>query len=425
MNIEHYNADAERAVLGAILEDTSILPKVLDAVNVQDFYFEAHKATLRAFIELQEPGKPVPPVLLTDILSRTGKVDGVHLFVSELMDSTPSTALVGDYCKHIKEKAVTRRIIETAQQIQQRAEETTTDVDGLLSFAQQSIMTLSATTSANTGRDMRTLARTAFATIEERKQNGGPTGITSGFEGLDQLLAGLRPGLFYPVAGRPGTGKTAIALNIARAVAGGGYVVVFFSLEMPSTELTNRLLSSETGIDGHKLNRGYLSDEEWGKAVNATDRIARLPIFIDDATLSIDRIATRARRHKAETGLDLVIVDYLQLVPPSRRWNTREQEVSEVSRTLKAIAKELNVPVIAGAQLNRNIENRTTKTPTLADLRESGAIEQDADAVIFIVPKNNDGGTELVVEKNRQGPTGSVSLTFDKRTTTFKETRQL
>jgi replicative DNA helicase len=421
MNIEHYNADAERAVLGAILEDTSILPKVLDAVNVQDFYFEAHKATLRAFIELQEPGKPVPPVLLTDILSRTGKVDGVHLFVSELMDSTPSTALVGDYCKHIKEKAVTRRIIETAQQIQQRAEETTTDVDGLLAYAQKEIMSLTATATA-TGADMRTLIKDAFQTLEERYKNGGALpGISTGYKHLDTLTGGLKAGGLYIIAGRPGTGKTAIALNITRKGAAAGKPVSFYSLEMPKGELMTRLISAETEIDGHKLSRGYLSPDELHRAALSADTLARLPVIIDDASLSVDRIATRARRHKAEGGVDLVVVDYLQLVPPSRRWNTREQEVSEVSRTLKALAKELSVPVLAAAQLNRDIERRNNQTPTLADLRESGAIEQDADVIMFLAPADDHGGTELIVAKNRQGPTGAIDLIFSKRITRFKE----
>lgn len=424
MSAEHYNADAEKAVLGAILEDPSALPKVLDALTIDDFYFEAHRATLRAFIELQDTGKPADPVLLVNILNRTGKVDGAHLFVSELMDRTPSPELAGHYCGLIKDKATTRRIIETAQEIQQRAEGTTTDIDGLLAYAQKEIMALTTTATA-TGGDMRALIKESFKTLEERYKSGGSLpGISTGFKHLDALTGGLKAGGLYIIAGRPGTGKTAIALNITRSAADAGKSASFFSLEMPSTELTNRLLSSETGIDGHKLSRGYLSYEELDRAASAADTLARLPIIIDDASLSVDRMATRARRHKIEGGVDLVVVDYLQLVAPSRRWNTREQEVSEISRILKALAKELSVPVLAGAQLNRDIERRNNQTPTLADLRESGAIEQDADVIMFLLPTDDHGGTKLTVAKNRQGPTGAIDLIFDKRITRFTGTKQ-
>ena len=190
---------------------------------------------------------------------------------------------------------------------------------------------------------------------------------------------------------------------------------------MPSIELTNRLLSAETGVDGHKITRGYFTNADLAKLAAAADNVARLPLYVDDANLPIDRIAARSRRIKADRGLDVIFIDYLQLVAPSHRWNTREQEVSEVSRSLKALAKELNVPVIAGAQLNRAIETRAEKKPTLADLRESGAIEQDADAVLFLSPTNEKGATDLIIAKHRQGPTGAVKLFFNKKITRFYE----
>ena len=236
---------------------------------------------------------------------------------------------------------------------------------------------------------------------------------------MDRFLGGRSGGL-YIVAGRPGSGKTAIALQIGRKVSGSGQPVRINSLEMTSAELSQRLLSDETGIDGHARSRGYLIADQWRSAAVAADSLAKLPMTIDDTGgLPIDRLMARSRRLKIEKGIELIIVDYLQLVRSSQKRGTREAEVADISRSLKSLAKELDVPVLCAAQLNREVEGRRNKTLVLADLRESGAIEQDADVIVFLCEAGVDGSTELIIGKNRQGPTGKVPLAFDRARTRF------
>lgn len=420
--------EAERAVVGAVLLDRQALAVVMDVVTPGDFDAEAHVRILTAVVALQDRGQPPDLVLLAEELRNRGHLDkvGGPAYLAELMDSSPSAANVAHYARIVKEKAVTRGIIEAAQRIIRKAHNLNGDgTDALSAFAQREIITATTAGSGPSGTEIRDLVKATFRGIEERGQQGDAlAGLSTGLKGLDAITAGLKPGLLYIVAGRPGTGKTAIALNIGRTVAGAGSRVIFFSLEMPGLELSLRLLSSESKVDGHRLARGYLAEVEWSKSVQAADALAKLPLTVDDTGgLQIDRLMARARRTAAERGLALVVVDYLQLVRPSQRWGTREQEVSEVSRSLKALAKELGVPVLAAAQLNRSVENRTDKRPTLADLRESGAIEQDADVIAFISRREGEP-VELSIAKNRQGPLGKINLEFDPRLTRFSEPKE-
>lgn len=416
--------EAERAVVGSILIDKNALPVVLDTLTPSDFYVDAHGRILAACIALQDRGQPPDLVLLAnelrgrDVLEKVGGAT----YLSELSDSTPSAANVMHYCRIVKEKAVARAVVEAARRIIEKAHNLNGDgTDALLAYAQREILPISSNGSGGGGKELREIMKRNFAEMEERHRSGNALpGLSTGFPGLDAMTGGAKRGCLLIVAGRPGTGKTALVLQISRKAAGSGLPIVIFSLEMPSAELSQRLLSAETGIDGHKLMRGYLGADQWYSVAASADALARLPITIDDTGgLPIDRLMAGARRLKIEKGIELIIVDYLQLVRPSQKWGTREQEVAEVSRNLKALAKELDCPVICAAQLNRAIEGRTNKTPVLSDLRESGAIEQDADVILFLREADDDGSTEISIGKNRQGPTGKVELMFDKARTRF------
>ena len=364
--------------------------------------------------------------MIKDELKSRGNLDkvGGASYLCQLVDETASAVNVSHYCKIVKEKAIARSVVEAMKRITEKAHNLNGEgTDSLIAFAQKELLSVSNNGSGPSGVDFRDIMKRSFADLEERYHSGSPlAGLPTGFSGLDTLTVGLKPSHLYIFAGRPGSGKTAIALNIARTNAGNGRPVAIFSLEMPSTELSQRLLSSETGIDGNQLARGFFGADQLIAAAKFADSLARLPITIDDTgALPIDRLMARARRLKIEKNIALIIVDYLQLVRPSQRWGTREQEVAEVSRCLKALAKELSVPVLACAQLNRAVEARDNKQPTLADLRESGAIEQDADVIVFLKEAADNGATELTIAKNRQGPTGRLPLIFDKARTQFKD----
>jgi len=421
--------EAEKAVLGAILQDKDALHAVMDILKPDDFDATAHRRILEAILALQGRGQPPDLVLLSEELRNRGDLDkvGGPAYLGELADSSPAAANVAFYARIVRDKAIARGIVEASRRIIEKAHSMNGDgIDSLTAYAQGEILRAAATGTGPAGAEIRDLVHRTFRGIEERSQKGEALpGLSTGLTGFDALTGGLKPALLYIKAGRPGVGKTAVVVNIARSAAGADGRVVFFSLEMPGSELVQRLLSMETGIDGFRLARGLLSPEEWSRCVRASDALAQLPLVIDDTGgLSIDRLMARARRTKAEKGLALIVVDYLQLVRPSQRWGTREQEVSEVSRSLKALAKELNVPVLATAQLNRGIESRQDKRLNLADLRESGAIEQDADVIAFLQPADDKGDVvELKISKHRQGPTGTVALLFDRKRTQFKDLR--
>jgi len=427
MTREVRSLEAERAVLGAMILDAAALPAAMDMLSPSDFDATAHQRIMEAITALSNRGQPADITLIAEELQQHGALDkiGGRLYLAGLLEETPSAANVEHYARIVKDRSVTRELCAAARRIIERTSNQNGDgLEALISFAQKEIMAISSIMTGSSGQEMNDLILRTHREIEKRWQRGDALpGLSTGFPGLDTITGGLKSGLLLILAGRPGTGKTALALNISRCVAGAGCRVLFASLEMPGTELSLRLLSAESGIDGHRLSRGMIGPEEWGQSVKAAVAVAKLPMTIDDTGgLPIDRLMARARRLKAEKGLGLIIVDYLQLIRPSQKWNTREQEVAESSRSLKALAKELAVPVIACAQLNRAIESRVVKHHTLADLRESGAIEQDADVIAFLSTADDVGQlVELSIAKHRQGPTGSISLLFDRKRTRFVE----
>lgn len=419
--------EAERAVIGAILQDKDNLNSIMDIIKPDDFDSPAHKRILECLLSLQDRGQPPDLVLLSTELGNRGVLDkiGGPAYLAELADASPVTGNITYYARIVREKAIARRIIEAARRMIARVYEPDGEgTDSLIAYAQEQILTVSRAITGPSGIKIRNAVHHTFKDIEERHQKGTPLpGLSTGFTGVDAVTGGLKQRHLYIIAGRPGSGKTAFVLNIARNVAAVEGQVIFFSLEMSFSELSLRLISAETGIDGHRLSRGILWSEEWPRCGKAVNTLAQLSMEIDDTGgLPIDRLMARARRIKAEEGLVLVIADYLQLIRPFQKWGVREQEVAEVSRSLKALAKELNVPVLATSQLNRAIENRQNKRPTLGDLRESGAIEQDADVIAFLWPVDDSGeDTELIIAKHRQGPTGEVALIFDRKRTQFKD----
>ncbi|HEX5483947.1 MAG TPA: replicative DNA helicase [Terriglobia bacterium] len=430
-----HNLEAERALLGSILLDNAALNIALETLKVGDFYSEAHRTAFQKMIELSEASRPVDLVVLADSLEREGLLEkaGGRVFLAALLDGVPiaSNPSAAAYARIIKEKAIIRGLINASHNILARCYEETDDPETLLDLAQSQIFEIAETDMPTGFYRVPDIVKTSFGTLDKLFDMGhGVTGVATGFEVLDKMTSGLQPGELVIIAARPSLGKTALALNIAaHAAAHQKKTSAIFSLEMSKESLLIRLLCSEGRIDSHRLRTGFASQDDWAKMSKALGRLAEAPLFIDDTpALSIMQIRAKARRLKAEKGLDLMIVDYLQLITGHGRFENRNQEVSYISRSLKAIAKELNLPVIALSQLSRAPEAGKGRNPELSDLRESGAIEQDADMVIFIhrgladPETENPQGivTELNIGKQRNGPTGPFKLVFLKPYTRFE-----
>lgn len=418
------NLDAEQAVLGAILLDNEALLSSLEVLVPQDFYKESHRQVFRAMLALNEANQAIDLVTLTDDLKRKGLLEqvGGASYVTSLVTSVPTAANVRYHARIVHEKAVLRNLITVATGIVEKGYEAAEGADVLLDRAEASIFSISEKRARPSFVPIKEIVKSSFETIErlyEKKE--GVTGLPTGFRDLDEKTSGLQPSDLIVLAGRPSMGKTAMALNIAAHVGiEKRATVAIFSLEMAKEQLVIRMLCSEAMVDAHKLRSGYLARTDWPKLTTAAGRLSEAPIFIDDtATLSVLETRAKARRLKAEHGLALILVDYLQLMRGRGEADTREQEISEISRSLKALAKELAVPVVALSQLSRAVESRERKKPVLADLRESGAIEQDADVVLFIyreelyrATEDNKGIAEIIIGKQRHGPVGSFHLTF-------------
>jgi len=433
-----HNLEAERALLGSVLLDDAAFNLALEMVGKDDFFSEAHRIIFEKMITLSEKGRPIDPVTLSEELSKEGLLEkaGGPANVAALTDGIPigSTAGVHEYSRIIKEKALIRRLINASNNVIARCLEGVDDPETLVDLAQSQVLEIASEKVQSGFFRVQDIVKTSFGTLDVLFDRGqGVTGVETGFVDLDNMTSGLQPGELIIVAARPSLGKTALALNIAaHAATHAKKVVGIFSLEMSKESLLIRLLCSEGGIDSHRLRTGFASKEDWAKMTRALGRLAEAPLFIEDTpALSIMQIRAKARRLKAEKGLDLLIVDYLQLVTGHGRFENRTQEVSFISRGLKSIAKELNVPVIALSQLSRAPEAGKGREPQLSDLRDSGSIEQDADVVIFIhraAPgADTDGGpeevgmvTELNIGKQRNGPTGPLKLVFLKPYTRFE-----
>jgi replicative DNA helicase len=416
------NIEAERAVLGALLHDNLSLGAALELIEAGDFYGDAHRRIFGAIVALSDRNEPADLITVSAALKDQGRLEqiGGTAYLSGLVDDVASSANIAYYAKIIKEKAVDRSLIAVASSIMEAAYSPEKSTAEAVNEAQQVILNLTVTRRKATVQSAREIAKRTFATIEERSKRGiGLTGLSTGLRKLDEITLGLQAGELFIIAARPGMGKTAMAIGIARHVAQEGTPVFFYSAEMPADTLMIRMLSPGAGIDSHQLRRGAIFGTAWETLTRATEAIGSLPLFIDDgADVTPVELRATVRRLKAEQGIGLLLVDYMQLMRTGEKYETREREVAEISRTLKGIARELNIPVIGLSQLNRKIEDRVDKRPLLSDLRESGAIEQDADVIAFIY--RDEYEAEINIAKHRNGPTGKIRVQFS-RTQVFED----
>jgi replicative DNA helicase len=427
------NLEAEQAVLGGMLIDNDAINRVVEVVNPNDFYRDSHQKIFGAIIELYNKNEPSDLVTLTDALKARGELESVGgaSYLAALVDGVPTAANVTSYSKIVREKAVLRQLITGATDIVSRGYEEKGDIDEFLDNAEKIIFEIAQRRVGAGFTTVRDIVRDSFKAIEALYEKKALiTGVSTGFKDLDRLTSGLQKSDLIIVAGRPSMGKTAFALNVAEnAAVEGQKVCAIFSLEMSREQLVQRMLCSRGEVDAQKLRGGFLSESDWPKLTRAAGILSEAPLFIDDSPgLTVLEVRAKARRLQREHGLDLIMVDYLQLMRGAARLESREREISDISRSLKALAKELSVPVVALSQLNRGVESRTDKKPQLADLRESGAIEQDADVIAFIYrdemynPSSPDvGKAEIIVGKQRNGPTGRVMLSFRKNITRFDD----
>ena len=425
--------EGERAILGGLLIDNDSLPKVLATLAADDFYREAHRNVYKAVTDLFNRNEPVDWVTLTAALKEAGLLENIGgpAFLAELVDAVPSAANIEHYTRVVKEKAVLRQLISASTEISTRCYEEHGSLDEFVDQCEELIFKVGETRIQSGFVHVKPLMNEAFKMVEalyDRKEN--ITGVASGFSDLDGLTAGFQRSDLVIIAGRPSMGKTSFALNVAmNAAIDGGVPTAVFSLEMSKEQIALRILCAKARVNLKSLRTGYLIQEDWGRLTQAVGSISDSPLYVDDTpAINTLEIRAKARRLKKERDLGLIVVDYLQLMRGATKSDSREKEISEISRSLKALAKELNLPVIALSQLNRKVEERPNKRPQLADLRESGAIEQDADVILFIYRdevynKSEDnpkkGEAEIIVGKQRNGPIGMVTAVFDSRFSTF------
>ena len=430
-----HNDNAEKAVLGAMLYENKPVPEVSEILTAEDFYSRGHKHIFNSITRISDHGGAADLVTVSDDLRNAGLLDksGGVAYIAELTDSVISSANARQYAQIVKDKANERRIIETANKMREAVY--SGQAEEAIAEAQKSIFTLSMERSKHSIRTIREIAVKRVSLYEARHKQGGikKTGIPTKLESFDDITGGLQDDDLIIVAGRPSMGKSSFAISITKAAVLNGTPALIVSLEMPAESITDRILADMTGKDLRQLTRGFILNNDWPRITNAVSIIGNAPLFIDDnAAITPAEIRAKARRLKAEHNLGLLIVDYIQLVRVPGKHETREQAVAEISRTLKAIARELSIPVIGLSQLNRQVDSRNEKRPLLSDLRESGAIEQDADVIAFIYrdevynkrPDNpNRGIAEIEIAKHRNGPTGTFKIRFNPATQTFTDYR--
>ena len=426
---------AEQSVIGSMFFSKKALQKCIESLNKDLFYDDRHAQIFECIIELSEKGTPIDITIVTSELNNKKQltsVGGVE-YLSELTTIVPSAANVDEYIKIVKEKAIRRRLIETALDIETDGYNWSSSVDELLDKSEKNILKLSKT---RTGSEFRTIQEVLFKTQEDLEKlsqmKGEITGLTTGFYNLDKVTSGLQPNQLIIIAARPAMGKTAFALNlVTNAAKATGKKVALFNLEMNAEQLAMRMLSSEGQIDGIKLTKGKLENNDWKRVNEAISRLAETNIYINDnLSITLSEIRAVCRRLHSEGNLGLIVIDYLQLINlDNGYYGSRQQEISEISRSLKTLAMELGVPIIALAQLSRSVEARDDKRPILSDLRESGSIEQDADLVAFLYRDDyynketaideNTSKSEFIIRKHRNGPTATIDLIFKRNTSTF------
>ncbi|WP_051286651.1 replicative DNA helicase [Megalodesulfovibrio gigas] len=430
-----HNLEAEQSVLGGVLIKAVTLSSIAEVVSADDFYYPQHRFIYQACLELSGRNLPVDMVSVAEHLRREKKLDdaGGPTYLAELSESVIGAANAYYHATIIRDKSLQRQLIEAGSKIVSESFEPRPEINELLEFAEKTVFDISQRQVGSSITPANDLVRLVFDELTARFENKqAVTGVPTGYHKLNELTAGLQPTDLIIIAGRPAMGKTAFALNVCmRAAIQGGTSTVVFSLEMGKEQLMQRMLCAWGKVDLSKMRRGNINDEDWTKLHAAADHFSRANLFIDDTpALSVTELRGRCRRLKREKNLGLVVVDYLQLMRASRRIDSREQEISEISRSLKALAKELHLPVVALSQLNRKLEERGDKRPQLSDLRESGAIEQDADVIMFlyrdeVYNKREDnpkrGVAEVIIGKQRNGPLGVVELAYVGAYTAFEE----
>lgn len=422
--------EMEKKLLSAMmLKESKIIPTVATILTAADFYREEHKLIYRALLEIYGRGTPPDVLLVEEELRKTGELVKVNRkYLYSLVDYEWTTSRAETYAKTIKDKAILRRLIEVAEETIEDAYEESEDVEDILEIAAKKIFAI---TTQNKTTDFEALSLITQKSLDRIQDiNNNPEkmqGIPTGFLDLERVLNGLQRSDMIILAARPSMGKTALALNIAKNAARKGNVVAIFSLEMGKAQLAKRLLATESGVNSQRINRGELDYNEMEQLLLAVDRLSKLKVYIDDnGGQTILEIRSKARRLAHEVGLDLIVIDYLQLMT-GRRAENRQQEISDISRNLKTLARELDVPILALSQLSRSVELRAEKKPQLSDLRESGSLEQDADIVMFLYREeyynreesDKANVAEVIIAKNRNGPTTAVNLYFDKETMRF------
>lgn len=425
------NVDAERSILGAILLDNALCNRAIEVLKRDEFFLDSHRRIFEKMIALTESGMPIDLITLSDELRRANEFEqvGGASYIASLIDGVPRTDTIEHHARIVKQKAMLRRLISASNQIVTRCFSDEEDPEIIIDQAEQMIFQIAEDRIRQGFQHIGSVAERRLQQIEEMSTRPMMiTGVPSGFTDFDQHTSGLQRQDLIIIAARPSQGKTALALNLAQYAAKNGHVVGIFSLEMSAEQLASRLLCSEARVDAHRLRSGFLNRDEWVRLADALRRLTDTKIYLDDTpAVGVLEMRAKCRRLKAEHGLDVLIVDYLQLMAGRGRIESRQQEVSQISRDLKALAKELDIPVVALSQLSRAPEMRSDHRPQLSDLRESGSIEQDADLVCFIYREEvynptdeNRGMAELLIGKQRNGPTGTVHLAFLKEFTRFE-----
>jgi len=429
------NLEAEQSILGGLMLDREALDQVGDMLVADDFYKPAHQKIYNAIKELHSKNQPIDIITVTNILQAEGSMDmvGGPEYLISLLDKTISSANIVTHAKIVRDKATLRRLIQVNSGLIEKAyNQEFADVESFIDQAESEIFKIGENKTATGLVGSMEIVKASIQKIEELYKNKAEiTGLGTGFKKLDEMTAGLHPGEMTIIAARPSMGKTAFSLNIAQHIALRlKKTVAYFSLEMGKESMMMRMLAAESKVSMSEIRNGRIQDSAWPKLINAASALSEASIFIDDTPgISPFEIRSRARRLKAEHGLDVIMIDYLQLMSMKQKFNSREQEVAEISKSLKAIAKELQIPVVALAQLNRGVEGRTEKKPMLSDLRESGSIEQDADVIMMLYrddyydKENPDkqGHAEVIVGKQRNGATGPVKLRFDAQYNRFRD----
>ncbi len=414
------NVEAEQSVLGAMLLDEEAIVKAMEILEPGDFYRDAHSVIFEAVVNLEDRSEAVDTITVTDELRDANALEDIGgvSYITELANTVPTAANVEYYAKIVEEKALLRQLIRTSNEINQRAYKGVDEVDELLDWAEHQMFAITAKRNVRSYAHLREILVETFEHVEKlHTERGSVIGIPSGYPDLDKMTSGFHNSELIILAARPAQGKTTLCLNFAsHAAVEAGVPVAIFSLEMARIQLAQRMLCGQANIDAHRMRTGYLSEEDWSKFSSALSTLSEADIIVDDTPgLGLMELRARARRMKSEHNIGMIIIDYMQLMDVRGHQENRQQEIATISRSLKALARELDVPVIALSQLSRAVTQRQGQRPKLSDLRESGAIEQDADVVMFIYhnpDREYENVVELIVAKQRNGPTGEVKLVF-------------